>query len=115
MINRSIIVGRVGQAPKAFAKGCSFSVATDSGWGEKKTTIWENVSVFGKQAEHVLKYLTKGQLVFVLGRREQNVKDGKTFVNVIADEVRFLTKGGGDKQTRDTAGPDDIDDSDLPL
>lgn len=114
MINRSIIIGRVGQAPKAFAKGCSFSVATDSGWGEKKTTIWENVSVFGKQAEFVLKYAQKGQLVFVMGRREQSVKGDKTYQNIIADEVKLLDKGG-EKQTREAASPADIDDSDLPL
>lgn len=109
MVNKSIIVGRIGQAPKAFAKGCNFSVATDSGWGEKKTTIWENVSVFGKQAEFVLKYAQKGQLVFVMGRREQSVKGDKTYVNIIADEVKLLDKGKGETQ----ASPSD--DSDIPL
>jgi single-strand DNA-binding protein len=109
MLNKSMIIGRIGQAPKAFAKGCSFSVATDSGWGEKKTTIWENVSVFGKQAEFVLKYAQKGQLVYVSGRREQSTKGDKVYVNIIADEVKLLDKGKGETQ----ASP--ADDSDIPL
>ncbi len=112
MINKSTIVGRIGQAPKAFAKGCNFSVATDSGWGEKKTTIWESVSVFGKQAEFVLKYAQKGQLVYVSGRREQSTKGDKVFVNIIADEVKLLGRTGGDT-ARDAAPA--ADDSDIPL
>lgn len=114
MINRAFLIGRVGQAPKNFGKGLSFSVATDSGFGERKTTIWENVTVFGKQAESLSSRLTKGMLVYVQGRREQTVKGDVKYSNVVADEVKFLEKAG-DKQTREAASPADLDDSDIPL
>lgn len=106
MINKALIVGRLGKEPKNFGKGISFSVATDSGYGANKTTIWENVSVFGKHAETLEPLLKKGALVFVMGRREQQVKGDKTFQNIIADEVKLLEKKGAAPAT-DAAEDDD--------
>ncbi len=124
MINKSILVGRVGQDPKTFeskTKIVSFSVATDCGFGENKTTIWENVKVFGKSAEACERFVRKGMLVYVSGRREQNTgKDGKVWTTVVADEVKFLSKVDGDTivatapKKRGPVEPDD-NDADLPF
>lgn len=100
MINKAILVGRVGKEPKSFdgkTKVVSFSVATDCGYGENKTTIWENVKTFGKLAETCEKFVRRGMLVYVEGRREQNEgKDGKLYTEVVANEVRFLSKVDGE-------------------
>lgn len=104
MINKATIVGRVGGDPKVFegkSKMVTFSVATDSGYGEAKQTIWENVKVYGKAAEACETYVKKGMLVFVSGRREANQgKDGKQYINVVADEVKFLDKPGDKSEAR---------------
>ena len=54
-----------------------FSVADDQ--GKDKPTIWWNCSLFGKRAESLAQYLTKGQKVTVSGNvteREFTDKDG---------------------------------------
>lgn len=54
----------------------SFSVGVRSGFGDKATTTWANCSLFGKQAESLSPYLTKGQQVAVSG--EVNLRDYET-------------------------------------
>jgi single-strand DNA-binding protein len=56
-----------------------FSVADDQ--GRDKPTIWWNCSLFGKRAQSLAQYLTKGQKVTVSGtvtEREYTDKDGAT-------------------------------------
>jgi hypothetical protein len=43
----------------------NFNLAIDQGYGERKTTAWVRVSVFGKQAEAAAQHLSKGDLVSV--------------------------------------------------
>lgn len=63
-----------------------FSVADSQ--GREKGAIWWNCSLFGKRAESLAQYLTKGQSVTVTGQiteREYTNKDG---VKVKAQDVR---------------------------
>ena len=56
---------------------CNFSIADSQ--GRDKPTIWWNCSLFGKRAESLAQYLTKGQAVTVTGtvtEREWTDKDG---------------------------------------
>jgi single-strand DNA-binding protein len=56
---------------------CNFSVADSM--GKDKGTIWWNCQLFGKRAESLSQYLTKGQAVTVSGNiteREWNDKEG---------------------------------------
>lgn len=63
-------IGRLGQAPKmqynpAGNAITTLSVAVDCGFGDKKETVWVSLVSFGKQAEILNQYLTKGsRLVF---------------------------------------------------
>lgn len=55
----------------------NFSVADSQ--GKDKPTIWWNCSLFGKRAESLAQYLTKGQAVTITGNvteREYTDKDG---------------------------------------
>ena len=57
---------------------CGFSVADSM--GRDKPSIWWNCSLFGKRADALSQYLTKGQQVTVIGtvtEREYNDKDGQ--------------------------------------
>lgn len=65
------IVGRLGKDPElrqtTAGPLCSFTVATDHGFGEKKRTTWTKCVVFGKQAENASKWLFKGGRVACSG------------------------------------------------
>lgn len=70
----------------------SFSVAVDDGWGDRKTTVWFDCSIFGKRAEKVPDLIRKGTaltLVGDLGTREHN---GKTYLTVRVND--FTLQGG---------------------
>jgi single-strand DNA-binding protein len=76
----------------------SFTVAINRKYNREETDFIPIV-VWSKQAEHCANYLGKGRLVAVEGRlqvRTYEAKDGQKrwVTEVIADDVRFLDKGG---------------------
>lgn len=78
----------------------SFSVAVKAGYGEKASTTWARCSMFGKRGESVAPYLTKGQLVGVVGElsaREWTTKDGqtRTSIEVRVNDLTLLGKKEG--------------------
>ena len=78
----------------------SFSVGVKSGYGEKATTTWARCAMFGKRAESVSQYLTKGQLVGISGEvtlREWNDKEGqkRNSLEVRVNDLSLLGKKGG--------------------
>ena len=73
MINKAILVGRLGREPEYRASqsgkaSCRFSLATDSGYGQSRKTEWHSIVCFDKQAEFARDYLHKGSLVYIEGR-----------------------------------------------
>lgn len=128
MYHKLVIVGRLGRDPELryMADGtavASLSVASDRKWTDRSTsqpvseTTWFRVSVWGKQAENVNQYLSKGKLVLVEGRlkpdgsgnpRIWEAKDGEARASfeVHAETVRFLSSKNED------AAKDDDDDID---
>ena len=91
-------VGRLGKDAELKQAGdrevLEFSAAVDSGYGEKKTTIWFKVSYWNK-ADKLLQYLTKGKQVFVAGElslREYKTKDGesRTSAEVRANSIQLV-------------------------
>ena len=113
MINKVIIMGRLGRDPEIRYMSCgtpvaNFSVATDEKQkgGQKKTT-WHNVVAWSKTAEICEQYLKKGSLVFIEGKiqhREWEDRDGnkRTSVEIVAQEVRMI---GGDAGADRREGP----------
>jgi single-strand DNA-binding protein len=110
MVNKVILVGRLGRDPETryTSSGqavCNFTLATDSTYknrsGERqKLTEWHRVVMWGKLAEIGQQYLKKGMLVFVEGRLQtrqwDDKRDGskKTSTEVVANEMRMLTSRG---------------------
>ncbi len=104
MINKAILVGRLGAEPeiKAAQSGktvCRFRLATDTGFGQNKKTDWHSIVCFDRQADFVRNYLHKGSLVYVEGRISygQYEKDGVTryTTDIIANTVQSLGKNEG--------------------
>lgn len=100
MINKVILIGRTANKPsikegKSGNKYCHFSLATNTGYGEKKQTDWHDITSFGKTAELCAQYIDKGSLIMVEGRitYDKYEKDGKTTktTKIIADDVTFLS------------------------
>ena len=78
----------------------SFSVGVSTGYGDRKNTHWVRVSVFGKQAEGLGKLeLKKGTAVIVAGELSTREYEGKTYLEVRANDVQLIGKreptGGG--------------------
>ena len=73
----------------------SFSVADSQ--GRDKPTIWWNCSIFGKRAESLVQYLTKGQAVTVAGtvsQREYTDKDGNKRISMDVRVNDIALQGG---------------------
>ena len=99
MLNKVMLIGRLGRDPerKTTQSGksvCTFTLATDTGYGDNKKTDWHNITVFDKTADNCTKYLHKGAPAYVEGRiaYDSYEKDGikRTSVKIIANDVRFF-------------------------
>ncbi|QDP54550.1 MAG: putative single-stranded DNA-binding protein [Prokaryotic dsDNA virus sp.] len=105
-VNKAIIVGNIGNDPevrqtKSGTSVCNLRVATnerrrtpDGEWS--KHTEWHSVVVFGKTADNVGKFLSKGKQAYIEGRLQTSKWTNKEGVEaykteIIADVVRFLS------------------------
>lgn len=104
----------------------SFTVAVNSGYGDKATTTWARCSMFGKRGESVLPYLNKSQLVGVTGEltaREWTDKEGmkRTAIEVRVSHLSLLGKRDDSQQAPRQAAParqqpvDDDDTDSIPF
>ena len=89
------VVGNLGGDPaermtQSGHKNCNFSVANNI--GKDADPNWYYVTVWGKPGENCLKYLRKGSKVQVIGELKVNEKSDKTWLNVNAYKVDFLSK-----------------------
>ena len=108
-MNKVFLSGALGKDPElrhtSTGKAVvSFSVATNEGSGEKKTTTWHNIVAWEKTAELCAKYLAKGSKVIVEGKiteRTWEGKDGKKNykTEIVASHVEFI----GEKKTNDVS------------
>jgi single-strand DNA-binding protein len=94
------IIGNLGRDPetKTAANGkamCKFSVGCKVGWGDRKSTQWVDVTVFGTLADVCMRSLGKGSQVYASGEltaRAYMGKDGepKAGVDLVAKDVQFI-------------------------
>jgi len=131
-VNKVILIGNLGRDPEIryssdSAAICSISIATTSQWKDRKSnekqeeTEWHRVVFYGKLAEIVGEYLTKGRSVYVEGRlrtRRWKSKDGhdRYTTEVIAEQMQML--GGNKDATSQNPANDvptpDLDDDSIP-
>lgn len=117
------ILGRLTRDPstRETAKGTltTFSIASNSGWGENKTTTFFDCACFGKRGESLQKHAQKGKQLWISGdlsTRSYQSKDGteKTSLNVRVEDWHFTASEGAPQsrpQTRqpvDTSAADDL-------
>lgn len=105
------IAGRIGgdATIKNTSSGdvCNFSVATDQGFGDRKTTNWWRVALWGKRAAALQPYLLKGSDVTVAGEFLSGEYDGKPQLEINANDVKLQggkREGSGNERTAGNAG-----------
>ena len=108
-VNKVILVGNLGRdAELRYTPGgaavATLNMATTETWNDKsgqkqEKTEWHRVVFWGKVAESLTEYLTKGKQVYVEGRletRQWNDKDGnKRYTTEIKGDKIVLLGGGG--------------------
>ena len=77
-----------------------FSVGVSE--GRDKPSTYFDCSLFGKRGEVLAQYLTKGSKVTVCGDLSTREHEGKTYLQVRADQVTL--QGGGNRDKQETAG-----------
>lgn len=133
MVNRCILVGRVGKdAVMRYTPGgdaqASFSLATTETWKDKagakqEKTEWHNIVAWKKLAEICGQYVTKGMLLYIEGKityRQWDGKDGAKhyMTEIVAGVMKML--GGGQKkeekpQESQQSGQPSGQDDDIPF
>ena len=118
-MNSCTFVGRIGRDPELKSVGdndvLSFSLASDTGFGDNKKTIWLDCSIWGKRAVSLQPHLKKGTQMTAIGQlseRSYTTKDGaeKTALQMRVGELSFTsdkTQGGAATQPKSQGGLDD--------
>jgi single-strand DNA-binding protein len=152
-VNKVILVGNLGRdaelrytpggAAVATINMATTDVYKDREGQKKEDTQWHRVILWGRTAESLNEYLTKGKQIYVEGRlqtRKWTDKDGveKYTTEIRGDRVVLLGGGGGgggqraargpaesgagagggggyDPGPHDTGGPGDLSDDDIPF
>ena len=105
-VNKVILLGRLGANPEVKTtqtgmKVANLSLATNDGTKDNITTEWHKVVVFGKSAEVIEKYTSKGSNLYIEGRLQTQKWQDKNGNNqystsIIASSFQFI--GGGNNQ-----------------
>lgn len=131
-LNRVMLIGNVGKDPelKTTPTGKStleLRIATSESWtdknsGEKTTkTEWHSVVFWGKGAEIIKQFVTKGQKLYVEGKLQTREweKDGKKNykTEIVCSDFQFLSPkgGGGEYHPSDNSPTPPATDDDLPF
>jgi single-strand DNA-binding protein len=98
-MNNFSAVGRIGRdaVTRHTANGkpvTGWALAVDSGYGDKKQTVWMDCSLWGERGEKLAEYIRKGDRLGVHGEIGTREHEGKTYVTLNVRDVTLL----GDKR-----------------
>ena len=68
---------------------CGFSVAADTGFGDKKQTMFFSCSLWGNQGAALAQYLKKGNPVTVIGEMSEREYDGKQYKEIRVNSIKL--------------------------
>jgi single-strand DNA-binding protein len=106
-----IIAGNLGKdaVHKSTQQGkdfCSFPVAASIGWGDKKQTIWIDVTKWGEGSKGLANLLRKGSKVTVIGELSTREHEGKTYLQCRASDVALQGDSPGGQSSGSQGGND---------
>jgi len=133
-MNTGTFAGNIGRDAETKTVGdttvTNFSLAVNTGFGDKKSTLWIGCAMWGARGQKLEQYLTAGTKVAVSGDidvRAYSAKDGSAKAEMTCNVQRVTLQGGGDKRssagvasndpprTRVPTGEFDDTDSSLPF
>lgn len=120
------ILGGVGKQPETRTtqsgqKVTGFSIGVDDGYGDKKRTIWFDVSFWGKRGEVIAQHVNKGDKLCVSGELSTREYEGKTYLTLNGNDFSFAGSKGGNQSGNGGGGQQDnqsqqnVDDMDIPF
>ena len=122
-MNRVILTGNITKDAelrctandKAYSK---FSIANNEGYGDNKKTNFFNCTLWGKSAENISRFLTKGQKVLITGKVEINDykdKEGveRKIIDINVDSFGGVELLGNKAQQESGTNNDTSNNSDL--
>ncbi|MCX7816217.1 MAG: single-stranded DNA-binding protein [Syntrophales bacterium] len=137
MVNKAILIGRLGADPEVRYTPdglmvTNFNIATDEVRRDKngeriQKTEWHRIVTFGKLAEICGSYLTKGKLVYIEGRiqtRSWEDRDGirRSVTEIVATNMQMLDSKGvpkvvasAEEETPPFIGSESLPDDDVPF
>lgn len=74
-----------------------FTAAVDDGYGESKSTIWFDCSIWGKRGESLAQYLVKGVRITAIGDFGMREYDGKSYPTIRINEINW---DGGKREAK---------------
>ena len=92
-MNVCILTGRLTKDPHKTEKGAYFTLAVDHDYKDEdgnRGVDFLPISVYGKTAEHVCKYLTKGDMINVIARAASYRKDDIEKVSFKLQRYEFV-------------------------
>lgn len=117
-VNKVLVLGRLGQNPElkytpSGSAVCNFTVATSESYKKKdgtkeEKTEWHRIVSWGKTAENVNKFLSKGSVAFVEGKLEtrswEDKEGNKRYTTeIVASRVDFV--GGRENKGENQKDP----------
>ena len=118
-VNKAILVGNLGRdagmrftaggTPVATVSMATTEKFTDKDGQKREDTQWHRIVIWGKTAQSLHEYLTKGKQIYVEGKiqtREWTDKEGKPVktTEIRADRIVLLGGGGGESRGPRTGG-----------
>ena len=101
-------VYKEGQNGKGYV---NFSVGASTGWGDKKETLWFDVTKWNASPK-LAEMLLKGSKVTVIGDQSEREHNGKTYKQLTAQVIDVQGRSGGDNGSPETRLPkEDASDS----
>lgn len=75
----------------------NFALAVDTGYGDRKETLWIDCALWGDRSEKLAQYLTKGKQVTIagdVGLRTFEKRDGSAGASITCNVQRLTLQGG---------------------
>ena len=107
-MNIGTLAGNIGRDASTKTVGdttvTNFSLAVNTGFGDKKSTLWVGCALWGARGQKLEQYLTSGTKVAVSGDidvRAYAAKDGTPKAELICNVQRITLQGGGERREQD--------------
>lgn len=116
-LNKVQLIGNVGNDPEIRTtqggkRVANFSLATNR---RDDGVDWHRISVWGKGADIVEKWVKKGDKLYIEGRISYSQKDDRYYTNITANEFIMLGGGSGERKQKPQEKPLSEPEDELPF